>query len=226
LERFTYVASHDLQEPFRNVANCMEILRRRYEDKLGPDAAKLIHYAIDSSIRLKQLIDGLSMYSRVSVRGGTFEPIDCNKVLDQAITDLQSLIRESDATITRDRLPTVFGDRAQIVQVFVNLLANAVTFNKRQPQVHVSASRENDELVFSVRDNGIGIESQYFDRIFTIFQRLHRSSDYAGTGVGLAITRKIVELHGGRVWVKSTLGEGSTFFFSIPDRAVQLSVSG
>jgi PAS domain S-box-containing protein len=225
LERFTYVASHDLQEPFRNVTNCMEILRRRYEDQLGPDAAKLISYAIDSSIRLKELIDGLSMYSRVSARGGPFEPTDCEKMLDRAIAELQPLIRESGAMITHDPLPTVFVDSEQWFQVFVNLLANAIKFNQRSPSVHVAVRKEQDELIFSVTDNGIGIEPQYFDRIFTIFQRLHRSDDYPGTGVGLAVTKKIIERHGGRIWVESTPGKGTTFFFTIPDRAGQLSVS-
>jgi len=225
LERFTYVASHDLQEPFRNVANCMEILRRRYEDKLGPEAAKLIDYAIDSSLHLKQLIDGLSLYSRVSARGGAFEPTDCQKVFDQAMQGFQAVIQENQAVITHDPLPIVFGDSAQLVQVFENLLANAIKFNQRPPRVYVSARKEEDELVFSVTDNGIGIEPQYFDRIFSIFQRLHRSNDYPGIGVGLAVTKKIIERHGGRIWVESVPGEGTTFFFTIPDRAKKLSVS-
>ncbi|MBI4966174.1 MAG: PAS domain S-box protein [Desulfomonile tiedjei] len=227
LERFTYVASHDLQEPFRNVTNCMEILRRRYEDRLGPDARTLIHYAISSSIRLKQLIDGLSAYSKVGARGGVFEPTDCEQVFHRAMTGLQSVVEEKAATITHDPLPTVVVDSAQLVQVFENLLANAIKFNEKRPRIHISARREQEEFVFSVSDNGIGIERQYYERIFTIFQRLHRESDYPGTGLGLALTKKIIERHGGRIWVESVPGEGTTFFFTLPHRAAgELYVSG
>ena len=225
LERFTYVASHDLQEPFRNVTNCMEILRRRYEDKLGQDAKELIRYAIDSSVRLKKLIDGLSVYSGVIARGGDFGPTDCEQVFDRAVAELQSLVQERGAVITHDPLPAVWADRSQLVQVFENLLANAVKFSEKPPRIHVSVTRESDELVFSVADNGIGIEPQYFDRIFTIFQRLHHGNAYPGIGVGLAVAKKIIERHRGRIWVESGSEKGATFFFTIPEKAGQLSVS-
>lgn len=216
LEQFAYVASHDLQEPLRMVASYMQLLQRRYQGKLGADAEEFIAYAVDGARRMQALINDLLAYSRVSSRGKPFEPIDCEVVLDEALVNLQMATEESGAVIIRDPLPTVMADGTQLMQLFQNLIGNAIKFqNEKVPHIHVSTERQGREWVFSVRDNGIGIDPQYYERIFAIFQRLHTREEYPGTGIGLAICRRIVERHGGRIWVESQSGEGSTFHFAI-----------
>lgn len=222
LQQFAYVASHDLQEPLRMVASYTQLLARRYKGKLGEDADTFIGFAVDGATRMQQLIQDLLAYSRVGTRGKEFLPTDTNALVDQVIADLAPAIAESGATVTRDDLPTVSADALQLGQVFQNLIANAIKFRgDAAPRVHVSARREGNQWAFAVSDNGIGIEPQYRDRIFVLFQRLHGQGEYPGTGIGLAICKKIVERHGGRIWVESEPGKGSTFTFTIPERLAQ-----
>jgi signal transduction histidine kinase len=217
LQQFAYVASHDLQEPLRNVASCVQLLEKNYKGKLDDDADQYIRYAIDGAVRMKALIQDLLYYSRIATRWKPRVLIDCEEILDLTAKNLSSAITEAGAVITHDPLPTVSGDDTQLLQVMQNLIANAIKFRSHEPPtVHVSAVRNGNEWVFSVKDNGIGIESQHLDRIFMIFQRLHKRSQYDGTGMGLAIVKKVVERHGGRVWVESEPGNGATFYFTIP----------
>jgi PAS domain S-box-containing protein len=255
LEQFAYVASHDLQEPLRMVTSYLQLLERKYKSKLDTKADEFITYAVDGARRMQTLINDLLSFSRVSTRGQPFGVVDCHTVLRQALANLKVAITETHAVITHDEpLPQLIADSTQIVQVFQNLISNAIKFRSEQPpQIHIGVARtdgevgrlgggENIELgsphhpitpsphnrnpitpsknewLFWVRDNGIGIEDQYCDRIFIIFQRLHTRGKYPGTGIGLAICKKIVERHGGRIWVESQLGQGSTFYFTFPDR--------
>jgi signal transduction histidine kinase len=223
LEQFAYVASHDLQEPLRMVASYVQLLARRYQGRLDADADEFIAYAVDGASRMQGLINDLLAYSRVGTRGKPFEPTNCEAVLEQALTNLQVAIRDNDAVVTHDPLPTVMADATQLVQLFQNLIGNAVKFRSEQPPcVHVSASetfevsKPSKVWRFSVQDNGIGIDPEYHERIFMIFQRLHTREEYPGTGIGLAVCKKIVERHGGRIWVESQPRKGSTFYFTIP----------
>ena len=219
LEQFAYVASHDLQEPLRAVSGCVELLQRRYEGQLDARAEELMNHARDGATRMRDLINDLLAYSRAGARGNALAPTDCNVALERALTNLSVAIRESAAVITKDPLPTVLGDPAQITQVLQNLLSNAIKFRgARIPDIHVAAERNGGAWLFSVRDNGIGMEAVYSERIFRVFQRLHTRRQYPGTGIGLAICKKIIEHHGGRVWVTSQPGQGSTFYFTVPER--------
>lgn len=218
LEQFAYVASHDLQEPLRNVSTCVQLLERENRGNLSPGAEQLIRYAIESAVRMKALIQDLLSYSRISTRGKAFQSTDCEETLHAATENLNSSITESNAEITHDSLPEVKADAVQLMQVFQNLISNAIKFRREeQVRVHVSAFRERNGWVFSVKDNGMGIDPQHLERIFLIFQRLHKRSEYEGTGMGLAIAKKIVERHRGRIWVESQPGIGTTFYFTIPD---------
>lgn len=219
LKQFAYVASHDLQEPLRNVASCLQMLENKYKGNLDADADKLIHYAVESSVRMRSLILDLLTYSRVATKGKPPQRMDCEQILDQTVKNLRSAVAEAKAVITHDPLPTVHADSSQLVQVFQNLIHNAMKFRREEPpRVHVSAAKNKNEWVFSVQDNGIGIEPEHVDRIFVIFQRLNKRTQYDGTGMGLAIVKKVVESHGGRVWVESEPGAGSTFYFAIPEK--------
>lgn len=216
LEQFAYVASHDLQEPLRMVASYLELIEQRYKNQLDERADKYITFAVDGANRMKILIDDLLAYSRLSTRGREFKPLDFSLALAQAQQNLAIAIRESGARITASALPTLPADDTQIVQLFQNLLGNAIKFCRADPpEICIFAEPRNHEWLFSVRDNGIGIDPQFNDRIFVIFQRLHSKAKYPGTGIGLAVCKKIVERHGGRIWYESQLGAGATFSFTI-----------
>jgi len=217
LERFAYVASHDLQEPLRMVTSYLQLLVKRYPDRFVGDALDFINYAVDGSNRMKALINDLLVYSRVGTRSKEFKTTDCEALFGQVLQILQPTADETWAEITHDPLPVIWADESQIEQVFQNLVGNAIKFHgAAAPRVHVGVRKENQNWLFSVRDNGIGIDPQYFERIFIIFQRLHNREDYPGTGIGLAISKRIVERHGGRIWIESEQGSGSTFYFTIP----------
>ena len=220
LQQFAYVASHDLQEPLRMVSSYTQLIARRYKGKLDADADEFIAFAVDGANRMQRLIQDLLAYSRVNTTGRQFEPTAMETVLKAALSNLTNAVKESQAVITHDPLPAVMGDDKQLAQLFQNLLSNAVKFGGAQPpRIHISAKQTDGEWLFSVRDHGIGLDPQYADRIFVIFQRLHTREEYPGTGIGLAICKKIVERHGGRIWVESELGKGATFYFTLRDEA-------
>jgi PAS domain S-box-containing protein len=217
LEQFAYVASHDLQEPLRMVSSYNQLLARRYKGKLDADADEFIGYTVEGATRMQRLINDLLAYSRVGTRARDFGEVDLQKVLAATLQNLERAVADENATVTHDPLPTVIGDEGQLGQVLQNLVSNALKFHGSDaPRIHVGVKREADANVLFVKDNGIGIDPQYFDRIFIIFQRLHPREKYPGTGIGLAICKKIVERHAGRIWVESPPGEGTTVFFSIP----------
>ena len=234
LERFAYVASHDLQEPLRMVTSYLKLLSSRYQGQLDADADEFIGYAMDGAQRMQGLITDLLAYARVGALDKPSATTDCEDVLAQALGNLEITLAESHAQVTHDPLPTVLADEGQLVQVFQNLIGNAIKFHGAEPPlIHISArqtfevlrtsgspetSKVSDAKVweFAVRDNGIGIDPQYFDHIFITFQRLHARAEYPGTGIGLAVSKKIVERHGGRIWVESEPGQGSTFYFTLP----------
>ncbi|HLB69737.1 MAG TPA: PAS domain S-box protein [Candidatus Methanoperedens sp.] len=223
LEQFAYAASHDLQEPLRTVANFSQLLAKRYKGELDSKADQFIGFIVDGATRMQQMIEDLLAYSRVSTRAKPFQMTDCENVLNQALANLKVAIEESKALVTHDPLPEVMADSSQMAQLFQNLISNAIKFTKEKPSVHVSASQSGNEWFFSVQDNGIGIAPEFMEHIFKMFQREHTSAEYPGTGVGLAICKKIVERHGGRIWIKSEQGRGSTFHFTIPAREIKTS---
>ncbi|GAB6908537.1 Histidine kinase [Desulfosarcina cetonica] len=214
LQQFAYVASHDLQEPLRMVSSYSQLLADRYKDKLDEKANKYIHYAVDGAVRMQQLIQDLLAYSRVTTKGGEIAKVESQPALQNALSNLEAAIAESGAVITQDPLPSVAADGTQLTQLFQNLVGNAIKFRgDTSPRIHVGAEKDGEYWRFSVADNGIGIEERYLEKIFVIFQRLHTRSEYAGTGIGLSICKRIVERFGGRIWLKSEPGKGSTFYF-------------
>lgn len=217
LEQFAYVASHDLREPLRMMVSFSQLLEKRYKDKLDKDAKEFIGFIVDGATRMSKMIDDLLDFSRVGRMGKPIELTDYNKSLSEALSNLKVAIQERGAVISHDELPSVMGDSGQITRLFQNLIGNAIKFCKdRTPKVHISAQLKAKEWIFSVRDNGIGIAPEHFERIFSIFVRIHSRGEYSGSGIGLAICNRIVERHGGRMWVESELGKGSTFYFTIP----------
>ena len=219
LQQFAYVASHDLQEPLRAVAGYCQLLESRYSDRLDDDARQFIGFAVEGAERMRALIHGLLDYSRIESQGRTPQPVDASEAIQSALADLRELIVETDARINvhLDRLSEVLADGAQLARLFQNLIGNAIKYRgENRPEIEISCKTDGHECVFSIRDNGIGIEPKYADRIFVIFQRLHTRREYPGTGIGLAICRRIVERHGGRIWLESHPGKGSTFYFTLP----------
>jgi PAS domain S-box-containing protein len=217
LEQFAYVASHDLQEPLRMVASYTQLLGRRYQAKLDSDAREFMAYIVDGATRMKQLIEDLLAYSRVGTKAQDFKPVSAEAAVRRALFNLRAAIEESGAGVTYDPMPTVQADEVQIGQLLQNLIGNALKFRSDSvPRIHIGVAESPEEYTFEVRDNGIGIEPQYYERIFMVFQRLHNKGEYPGTGIGLAICKKVVERHGGRIWVESRPGHGSSFFFTLP----------
>jgi PAS domain S-box-containing protein len=217
LEQFAYVASHDLQEPLRMVASYTQLLARRYDERLDSDAREFMSYIVDGASRMKQLIEDLLAYSRVGTRGIAFANVSAEGALRRALFNLRGGLEEAGAAVTHDPMPTLPADEVQLGQLFQNLIGNALKFRSQaNPKIHIVVTESAPEYTFEVRDNGIGIEPQYFERIFMVFQRLHNKGEYPGTGIGLAICKKVVERHGGRIWVESRPGEGSSFFFTLP----------
>ncbi|OHC68665.1 MAG: hypothetical protein A2045_09540 [Rhodocyclales bacterium GWA2_65_20] len=218
LEQFAYVASHDLQEPLRMVASYTQLLARRYRGRLDADADEFIEYAVDGALRMQRLIDDLLAFSRVSRRGGKFAPTALDDVMPQVLKNLKAAIDETGASIRVDALPTVCADAMQMELLLQNLVGNAIKFRgTAAPDIHVGAARQEAAWEITVTDRGIGIEPKDAEKIFVIFQRLHTAADYPGTGIGLAVCKRIIERHGGRIWVVSAPGRGATFHFTLPD---------
>jgi signal transduction histidine kinase len=219
LEQFAYVASHDLQEPLRMVATYTQLLAERYRGKLDADADKYIHYAVDGALRMQKLVQDLLTFSRVGRQALAMQSTDCNVVLETALTNLEAAMQESHAVVEHAQLPTVMADSSQLVQVLQNLIGNAIKFRgTKPPLIRVSAEAQGKEWVLSVADNGIGIAADHMEEVFVIFRRLHTRSEYPGNGIGLSICKKIIEQHGGRIWIESEAGHGSTFRFTLPTR--------
>ncbi|OUL27838.1 cyanobacterial phytochrome A [Nostoc sp. RF31YmG] len=217
LKKFAYVASHDLQEPLNQVANYVQLLEMRYEEELDEDAKEFINFAVEGVSLMQTLIDDVLAYSKVDMQAIAFRLTEVETPLNRSLSNLRGRIHETEAVITHDPLPTVMADSTQLMQLFQNLIANAIKFRSdKPPQIHIGAERLEDEWLFSVRDNGIGLDPRFSERIFVIFQRLHTREEYPGTGMGLAICKKIIECHRGRIWVESQLDEGATFYFTIP----------
>ena len=223
LSEFAYVASHDMQEPLRMISSYLQLLSKRYSGHLDKDADEFIGYAVGGAIRLQKMVNDFLTFSRIGTRGRAFVETDVGVVLNLALTNLKIAIEASHAKITYANMPTVKADEGQLLQLFQNLIENAIKFRSdKPPAIHVSAERGEGEWVFSVKDNGIGIDPKYQNRLFVVFQRLHSVAKYPGTGIGLALCKRIVERLGGRIWVESELGKGSTFRFTIPDNMEEL----
>jgi signal transduction histidine kinase len=219
LEQFAYVASHDLQEPLRMVAAYTQLLADRYQGKLDENADKYIHYAVDGALRMQILVRDLLAFSRVGREGTEPKLVDVNLAVQAALINLQSTIRDNNAQVQYGHLPSIMADQSQLAQLFQNLIGNAIKFRSQQPPIiNISAEKQDRQWTFSLSDNGIGIASEYAETIFVIFKRLHTREEYSGSGIGLAICKKVVEHHGGRIWMESEPGKGSTFKFALPIR--------
>ena len=218
LQQFGYVASHDLQEPLRMIASFLQLLSRRYSGKLDKEADEFIKYAVDGAMRLQTMINDLLLLSRVDTRRNEFTDVDMNVVIEEVLANLTVAINDGTANISVGDMPTIKADQSQMIQLIQNLSENAIKFRgKDPPKIEISAKRGKEEWMFSVRDNGIGIDSKYFERIFVVFQRPHSGEIFKGTGIGLALAKKVVERHSGRIWLESEIDKGSTFYFTIPD---------
>jgi chemotaxis family two-component system sensor kinase Cph1 len=219
LEKFAYIASHDLQEPLRTVINFSDLLERRYQDKLDADGREFLGFIVSGVIRMRRLVDDLLEFSRTGHERVVRQPVDCEAVLMRVLANLGQSLAECDAAVTHDVLPSVLADAGQLEQLLQNLVGNAIKFRSdKRPEVHIGVEAQAADWLFSVRDNGIGLDPRFANRIFEMFQRLHSVGKYLGSGVGLAICKKIVERHAGRIWVESTEGQGATFYFTLPRR--------
>ena len=217
LEQFAYITSHDLREPLRMITSFLQLLERRYKDQLDQDANEFIGFAVDGAKRLDRMTNDLLLYSRITSQKREITPVNFEEVLGHALTNLKVPIEENNAIITHDPLPTIKGDEQLKVQLFQNIVGNAIKYRSQEnPKIHISATKEKNQYLFSIKDNGIGISPEHLERIFTIFQRLHTHDEYEGTGIGLAIAQKIVHQQGGQIWAESELGKGTIFYFTIP----------
>ncbi|MDK9721771.1 MAG: ATP-binding protein [Rhodospirillales bacterium] len=218
LEQFAYIASHDLNEPLRMISSYLGLIERRLGDRLDGEIKEFMNYALDGATRMRALIDGLLEYSRVGRKGEPRDGLDLNILLAEALADLKPAITQADAEVTVDNLPTVRGVESELRRTFLNLIGNALKFHAkdRKPKIHVSATAKEGVWEFLVADNGIGIEPKHFEQVFQMFKRLHGQSEYPGTGLGLALAKRIVDTHGGRIWIESQPGQGSTFRFTLP----------
>jgi len=216
LQQFAYVASHDLQEPLRAIVSFSQLLEDEYQDQINKEGKEFIHFITDGAKKMNTLIKDLLSYSRITTHAQPLKLTNLEKILEDALFNLQESIKESGAVITHDKMPILKVDKTQFIQLFQNLLSNAIKFRRQEPpRIHIGVKKINNELLFSIKDNGIGIESNYFNKLFNIFYRLHTKEEYPGTGIGLPICKKIVQRYGGKIWVKSEIGKGSTFFFTI-----------
>ncbi len=220
LQQFAYVASHDLQEPLRTVSSFTQLLQKRYKDKLDEEANEYIKYAVDGAVRMQNLIHDLLLLSRVGTRGKPFKETDMNNILNIVKDNLSESIKDTNTKITSHPLPVIFADDSQMIQLLQNLIFNAIKFQgDESPRIHISAEAKANDWVFSVKDNGIGIDSKYFEKNFVVFQRLHKIGEYEGTGMGLAVCKKIAQRHGGKIWVESAgYNKGSTFKIKLPNK--------
>ena len=219
LEQFAYIASHDLQEPLRTIANFVGLIDKKYSGKTDEDTDQYLKFIVTATSKMQDLIKHLLDFSRVG-KNMSFVPVDCNKVLKAVILEMDTSVKESNAIITSALLPVVMGNEIELKRLFQNLISNAIKFRKKEVnlKIEITVEEKDTEYIFAVKDNGIGIEEQFIHKLFVIFQRLHNETEYPGTGIGLATCKKIVTLHGGKIWVNSKLGEGSTFYFTIPKR--------
>lgn len=217
LDQFAYVTSHDLKEPLRMISSFTQLLEKRYSGSLDQDADEFIGFIVDGASRMQQMLDSLLQYSRISTEAKKYELVDMNHVVNESLKNLKIAVEENDAEINVEKLPMIYADRSQMIQLFQNLIANAIKFHGDEtPNIQISSWKEGDKYYFAVKDNGIGIDPKYQERIFQVFQRLHTTEEYEGTGIGLSITKKILEHHNGSIWVKSQPNKGSTFNFSLP----------
>jgi light-regulated signal transduction histidine kinase (bacteriophytochrome) len=220
LEQFAYVASHDLKEPLRMITSFLQLLKIKYEDNLDENANDYINYAVDGAKRMDVMINDLLEYSRVGSKERKFEYLLAEDIVDTVLTNLKTLIEEKNAIVTYDPLPVIYANEYQMIQLFQNLITNGIKYcTKKIPRINISVIVKDDEYVFSVKDNGIGIDKAHLKRIFTIFQRLHTRDEYDGSGIGLAISKKILQKHRGKIWAESETGKGSTFYFTLPNHS-------
>ncbi|MCK4848741.1 MAG: GHKL domain-containing protein, partial [Candidatus Heimdallarchaeota archaeon] len=217
LEQFAYATSHDLQEPLRTIASFLQLLKRKYEDSLDSEAHQFINFAVDGAIHMKQLIDDLLFYSRLGRKDISFKPVSLSQIIEKSINNLRVVIEENKAQVISKKLPVIRVDESQFILLFQNLIENAIKFrDKEKPVIEITAKVSKGNHIISVKDNGIGIEKKYHNRIFQVFKRLHTSSEYPGTGIGLAICKRVIEQYHGKIWVESELGKGATFAIEFP----------
>ncbi len=217
LEQFAYVSSHDLKEPLRMITSFLQLLQKRYADKLDQDANDFINFAVEGAKRMDNMINDLLDYSRIGSNEIEFEYLESEKIVETVLTNLEPLIRDTHAIITYDSLPLIYANEQMMIQLFQNLIGNSIKYHRETPEIHISATKSDDEYIFAIEDNGIGIDPAHIGRIFTIFQRLHSREEYEGTGIGLAISLRILQKHHGMIWAESELGKGTIFYFTIPD---------